>query len=87
MSVAAGHTAVPSAANQYQAAPDIAQTLGQDKGFGVGIFIILYLHFQIVMRVFVILHYYIQTDATACVVGFKRFFGFNVVDISNLNLQ
>ena len=60
----------------------IACTLGQHI-----IFDIIDLHFQVIMRVLVIRHDDIQTNATTCIVRLKRFFSLEVADVSNFNLQ
>ena len=65
----------------------VAGTLGQHVVFGVRIFGVLNLHFQIIMRILVICHNDVQTDTTADEFRLKGFFCLQVVDISNFDLQ
>ena len=65
----------------------IARAFGQDKGFGLGILFVFYLHFQIIVRILVICYDDIQADAVARVVRINSFFCLNVVDVGNFYLQ
>ena len=65
----------------------VACALGQHVVFCVRIFGVLDLHFQIVMRILVICHNDVQTDATADEFRLKGFFCLQVIDISNFDLQ